>query len=56
VKAKQAKALNERLARELKELEEKTSGTRRGLKDDDAEIARLKAEMEKSKGPPEGEK
>lgn len=53
LKSKQAKELNDRLTRELKAQEEKASNLKRGADDAAAELARIKAEIEKNKLPPD---
>jgi len=56
LKNKQTKELNERLLREMKELEQKESSLKRGADNVAAELARIKAEIEKNKLPPDDEK
>jgi chromosome segregation ATPase len=52
-KYKQAKELNDKLLRELKEAEGQASDAQRALDNAAAERARIKAEIEKNKTPPD---
>jgi len=56
LKDKQTKELNDRLDRALKVLEEKENDLKRGADDVALEIARIKAEIEKKKPPPDNDK